>query len=350
MSRASRFRARRRRSQRCGPTGIAFASSPTTRRGPARSLAEELRGIGIELDEEEIATTPSPRAGCSRASACSRSTMSPGPGRPRAVRPARRGGRGGRAPREAPTRPRRPAVFSYERLNEAFAAARGGARLVCLHEPLVADVARPAARRRRLRRRARVRRGSRGGGRRQADRGLLRRRPRASSTREPRRRSWSGTTSRPDIGGAKAAACGRARPHGQVPARGARGRRPAARRASSTRSPTCPVLRATDERSASTSSRSSGSSARSSATRGSASACSRRASAATATRARTRPSTTPPASPARRPSGKALGFGVARAFAWKDVEIAGRPKPEVQPVRPGGRLGAARARARSTSP
>ena len=27
--------------------------------------------------------------------------------------------------------------------------------------------------------------------------------------------------------------------------------------------------------------------------------------------------------------GKALGFGVARAFAWKDVEIAGRPKPAV---------------------
>lgn len=28
--------------------------------------------------------------------------------------------------------------------------------------------------------------------------------------------------------------------------------------------------------------------------------------------------------------GKALGFGVARAFAWKDVEIAGRPKPSVR--------------------
>ena len=27
--------------------------------------------------------------------------------------------------------------------------------------------------------------------------------------------------------------------------------------------------------------------------------------------------------------GKALGFGVARAFAWKDVEIAGRPKHDV---------------------
>ena len=28
--------------------------------------------------------------------------------------------------------------------------------------------------------------------------------------------------------------------------------------------------------------------------------------------------------------GKALGFGVARAFAWKDIEIVGRPKPVVQ--------------------
>jgi holo-[acyl-carrier protein] synthase len=28
--------------------------------------------------------------------------------------------------------------------------------------------------------------------------------------------------------------------------------------------------------------------------------------------------------------GKALGFGVARAFAWRDVEISGRPKPGVR--------------------
>jgi holo-[acyl-carrier protein] synthase len=28
--------------------------------------------------------------------------------------------------------------------------------------------------------------------------------------------------------------------------------------------------------------------------------------------------------------GKALGFGVARAFAWKEIEIVGRPKPMVQ--------------------
>jgi holo-[acyl-carrier protein] synthase len=28
--------------------------------------------------------------------------------------------------------------------------------------------------------------------------------------------------------------------------------------------------------------------------------------------------------------GKALGLGVARAFAWKEIEIVGRPKPSVR--------------------
>ena len=32
----------------------------------------------------------------------------------------------------------------------------------------------------------------------------------------------------------------------------------------------------------------------------------------------------------KEPVGKAIGFGVARAFAWRDVEIAGRPKPSVR--------------------
>ncbi len=32
---------------------------------------------------------------------------------------------------------------------------------------------------------------------------------------------------------------------------------------------------------------------------------------------------------AKEAVGKALGFGVARGFAWRDVEIAGRPKPAV---------------------
>jgi len=28
--------------------------------------------------------------------------------------------------------------------------------------------------------------------------------------------------------------------------------------------------------------------------------------------------------------GKAIGFGVARMFAWRDIEISGRPKPSVR--------------------
>ncbi len=32
---------------------------------------------------------------------------------------------------------------------------------------------------------------------------------------------------------------------------------------------------------------------------------------------------------AKEAVGKALGFGVARAWAWREVEIAGRPKPAV---------------------
>src|SRR5216117_1849513 len=40
--------------------------------------------------------------------------------------------------------------------------------------------------------------------------------------------------------------------------------------------------------------------------------------------------------------GKALGFGVARAFAWKEIEIVGRPKPS---VKLSGRLAALAERA-----
>jgi holo-[acyl-carrier protein] synthase len=33
---------------------------------------------------------------------------------------------------------------------------------------------------------------------------------------------------------------------------------------------------------------------------------------------------------AKEAIGKALGFGVARAFAWRDIELSGRPKPAVR--------------------
>ena len=45
---------------------------------------------------------------------------------------------------------------------------------------------------------------------------------------------------------------------------------------------------------------------------------------------------------AKEAVGKALGFGVARAFAWREVEIHGRPKPS---VRLSGRVAAWAARA-----
>jgi holo-[acyl-carrier protein] synthase len=32
---------------------------------------------------------------------------------------------------------------------------------------------------------------------------------------------------------------------------------------------------------------------------------------------------------AKEAVGKALGFGVARAFAWRQIEVVGRPKPRV---------------------
>ncbi|MGD0714516.1 MAG: holo-ACP synthase [Gaiellaceae bacterium] len=44
--------------------------------------------------------------------------------------------------------------------------------------------------------------------------------------------------------------------------------------------------------------------------------------------------------------GKALGFGVARAFAWKEIEIVGRPKPS---VRLSGRVAAWAERAGAVS-
>ena len=48
--------------------------------------------------------------------------------------------------------------------------------------------------------------------------------------------------------------------------------------------------------------------------------------------------------------GKALGFGVARAFAWRDIEIVGRPKPVGPALGPGaGLVGSGWARGRSTS-
>ena len=47
--------------------------------------------------------------------------------------------------------------------------------------------------------------------------------------------------------------------------------------------------------------------------------------------------------------GKALGFGVARAFAWQEIEIVGRPEAGGAPLRPARRAGG-RARRRLGRP
>ena len=57
------------------------------------------------------------------------------------------------------------------------------------------------------------------------------------------------------------------------------------------------------------------------------SGASRRPSAPTATRSRTRRSTTPGRFAAKEAVGKALGSGVY--FTWKEIEVRGRPKPGV---------------------
>jgi HAD superfamily hydrolase (TIGR01458 family) len=110
---------------------LRFVTNNTTR-GRAR-LAEELRGIGFELDEGEIATTPRAAGTHLEGKRVLALTMT-------AVREdlaqyvqlVDEGAEvvllGGADETEETGR-----VFSYERLNEAFAALEAGARLVCLH-------------------------------------------------------------------------------------------------------------------------------------------------------------------------------------------------------------------------
>ncbi len=56
--RASRSRARRRRSPVCAAQGhsLRFVTNNSTR--PRATLAEELRGLGFELEDDELQTTP----------------------------------------------------------------------------------------------------------------------------------------------------------------------------------------------------------------------------------------------------------------------------------------------------
>jgi HAD superfamily hydrolase (TIGR01458 family) len=112
--------------------GVHFVTNNTTR---ARSqLAEELRSLGIEVDEKDVSTTPIAAGKLLEGLRVLPLTMA-------AIRPdlaehvtlVDEGAEAvlvGGADETVETRD----VFAYEKLNRAFAALRDGARLVCLHK------------------------------------------------------------------------------------------------------------------------------------------------------------------------------------------------------------------------
>jgi HAD superfamily hydrolase (TIGR01458 family) len=112
--------------------GLRFVTNNTTR---ARArLAEELRAIGIELDEEELATTPLAAGKLLEGLRVLALTMaSIQEDLARRVTLVEEGAEVvlvGGADESAET----SEVFAYENLNRAFAELRDGARLVCLHK------------------------------------------------------------------------------------------------------------------------------------------------------------------------------------------------------------------------
>ena len=173
---------------------LRFVTNNTTR--SRAQLAEELRGLGVELEDEELQTTPRAAAHALAGRRVLALTMQAivedlegielvGDGADAVLL-------GGADETEETGR-----VFSYMNLARAFAELEGGRRaLLPAQEPLVADGARAAARRRRVRRRARVRRRDRGDRPRQAEPGLLRRGARGSRRRSPSAPGSSATTSR----------------------------------------------------------------------------------------------------------------------------------------------------------
>ncbi|HEY7195692.1 MAG TPA: TIGR01458 family HAD-type hydrolase [Gaiellaceae bacterium] len=110
---------------------VRFVTNNTTR---ARAvLAEQLRGIGFELDEEEIETTPLAAGKLLAGSRVLALVMSSiRPDLERNVELVEDGADvvllGGADETEETGR-----VFAWERLNRAYASLRDGARLVCLH-------------------------------------------------------------------------------------------------------------------------------------------------------------------------------------------------------------------------
>ena len=134
-SRGSRSTARPRRWRRSASRGTAFASSRTTPRAREPRSPRSCRAIGFELDEGEIETTPLAAAKAlagsrvlaldheRRSGPTSRATSSSSTRAPDAVL------LGGADESEETGR-----VFAWTNLNRAFAALRDGARLVCLHK------------------------------------------------------------------------------------------------------------------------------------------------------------------------------------------------------------------------
>lgn len=111
---------------------LRFLTNSTTR--ARRRLAEELAGLGIDLEEEDIATTPHAAGTLLAGRRVLALTMA-------AVRDdlARRvelvdDGADAVLIGGADESDETGRVFGYENLNRAFAALEGGARLVCLHK------------------------------------------------------------------------------------------------------------------------------------------------------------------------------------------------------------------------
>ena len=119
------------RELRDGGHRLRFVTNNTTR--ARATLAEELQSIGFELDEKEIETTPLAAAKAlagSRVLALTMSAIRPDlESRVELVDDAADAVLLGGADESEETAD----VFSWPNLNRAFAAVRGGARLVCLH-------------------------------------------------------------------------------------------------------------------------------------------------------------------------------------------------------------------------
>jgi HAD superfamily hydrolase (TIGR01458 family) len=120
------------RDLRAAGHGVRFVTNNTTR---ARSqLAGELRSLGIQLDEEDVSTTPIAAGKLLEGLRVLPLTMeSIRPDLAEHVTLVNRGAEAvlvGGADETDETR----RVFAYDELNRAFAALRDGARLVCLHK------------------------------------------------------------------------------------------------------------------------------------------------------------------------------------------------------------------------